>query len=58
MHDLSLYAKVHLELPYGTASDELPGTICEQFRLGLHLTKVSDNDRVVKVWVVLNSLND
>ena len=55
MHDLSLYAKVHLELPHGTASDELPGTICEQFRLGLHL---SDNDRVVKVWVVPNSLND
>lgn len=58
MHDLSLYAKVHLELPHGTASDELPGNICEQFWLGLHLTNVSDNDRVVKVWVVPNSLNE
>ena len=31
MHNLSLYAKVHLELPHGSTSDELPETICEQF---------------------------
>ena len=49
MYDLNLYAKVHLEMPHGTASDELPETICEQFRLGLRLINASDKDHVVKV---------